>query len=100
MNNTMEAKTKLIDDMFHAWLISHDMGCDDEGRLHYRNKAGDLGDIVPANEFRRLLEDPEHGLEAKVKQMYPEIEFTLFWTPPELQEYAANLENEGQNRNR
>lgn len=101
MSNTkMEAKTKLVDDMFHAWLISHGMGCDDEGKLHYRSKEGDLAGIVPADEFRSLFEDPEHGFEATVKQKFPDIEFTLLWTPPELQEQAAAaLTNGGQKKN-
>lgn len=94
--NNIEAKTKLVDDMFHAWLISHGMACDNEGKIHYRDKEGVLGGTVPADEFRLLLEDPDHGLAAKAKQMMPDIEFTLFWTPPELQEYAEQqVTNEG-----
>ncbi len=84
-----EDKKKLIDDMFHSWLISAGLGSDDNGIIHYRSKEGVLSGVVPPEEFRRLLEDPETGLVNKVKHLSPNIDYTLLWTPPELQEEAA-----------
>ena len=83
-------KKKVVDDICQAWFVSQNMGTDDDGRVHYRSKDGVLSkEVVPPEELHRLMEDPDTGVVAKAKQLAPDIEFTLLWTPPELQEYAA-----------
>lgn len=83
-------KKKVVDDICQAWFVSENMGTDDEGRVHYRSKEGVLSkEVVPPEDLHRLMEDPDTGLVAKAKQLAPDIEFTLLWTPPEVQEYAA-----------
>ena len=33
-------KKKLVDDICQAWFVSHNMGSDENGRIHYRSKDG------------------------------------------------------------
>lgn len=89
-------KKKLVDDICQAWFVSHNMGSDENGRIHYRSKEGELSkEVVPPAELRRLMEDPETGVVAKAKQLAPKLDFSLFWSPPELREYAAQQAGEG-----
>jgi len=41
------------------------------------------------------MEDPEVGLVAKANQLAPKLDFSLFWSPPELREYAAQQAGQG-----
>ncbi len=89
-------KKKLVDDICQAWFVSHNMGSDENGRIHYRSKDGVLSkEVVPPDELRRLMEDPEVGLVAKANQLAPKLDFSLFWSPPELREYAAQQAGQG-----
>lgn len=89
-------KKKLVDDICQAWFVSHNMGSDENGRIHYRSKEGILSkEVVPPAELRRLMEDPEVGMVAKAKQLAPKLDFSLFWSPPELRELAAQQAGEG-----
>lgn len=96
-------KETVVDNILYGWLIAHDMACDDSGIVHYRTKEGVMTDVVPAKVLRDLMEDVDEGIETKAKRMIPDVEFVLFWTPPELQEYAAQqveASNAGQKQSR
>ena len=89
-------KKKLVDDICQAWFVSHNMGSDENGRIHYRSKEGVLSkEVVPPDELRGLMEDPYDGVVAKAKQLAPKVDFSLFWSPPELREYAAQQSGQG-----
>lgn len=75
----------VIDQMFHSWLISHNMASDDNGFIYRRTKDGVVTtQLVPADEIRGLLESPTTGLGTTIKKIDPDIELKLFWSAPEV----------------
>lgn len=74
----------VVDQMFHSWLISHNMASNDTGVIYRRLKDGTVTDqLVPPDEITKLLEDPTTGLETTAKKIDPSLELTMIWAPPE-----------------
>ncbi len=74
----------VVDQMFHSWLISHNMASNDIGVIYRRLKDGTVTDqLVPPDEITKLLEDPTTGLETTAKKIDPSLELTMIWAPPE-----------------
>ncbi len=74
----------VIDQMFHSWLISHNMASDDTGVIYRRLKDGTVTDqLVPSTEITKLLEDPITGLGTTAKKIDPTLELNMIWAPPE-----------------
>lgn len=100
-NNAEHAEMlKFLDEMFHSWLVSHDMASDENGILHRTTKDGSLTDVVSSDDVRQLLENAETGFELTVRKIVPNIdELRMVWSPPEFvqraeQEQAAEVPHE------
>ncbi|HVT61945.1 MAG TPA: hypothetical protein VHD33_00445 [Legionellaceae bacterium] len=74
---------QVLDQMFHAWLVSHDLASDTNGIIYKRKKDGDLGEKVDPTILLEILNDPETGFQNTVAKVDPDIHLTMLWTPPE-----------------
>lgn len=92
--------TELVfDQIFHSWLISHNMASDDTGVIYRRLKDGTVTDqLIPSKEMTQLLEDPNTGLGTTAKKIDPTLELNMIWAPPEavamVEEQRAEVETQ------
>ena len=94
VNNAEHKKIlDVLDKIVHSWLVTNGMRADDTGVVFHKTEGTNRPKKTRPDDILRLIADEDKGLINTVKKLDPNINLSLVYAPPELQEEAKHRQS-------
>ena len=78
----------VLDKIVHSWLVTNGMYADDVGVVFHKTKGANLPKKIQRDDILKLIADENKGLMSTIKKLDPNMNLSLVYAPPELQNQA------------